>query len=109
MVEQLKTTITQIDRPMVESWVKDLVLVKTFIGLRFQEAILRKIAEQKGVSYRASTPDEEARSIDGYIGGLPVSIKPDTYKTMARLPENIGVAFIYYTKQKDGLVLEYDF
>jgi hypothetical protein len=40
---------------------------------------------------------------------VPVSIKPDTYKAMAQLPENIGVAFIFYTKQKDGLVLEYEF
>jgi hypothetical protein len=98
-----------IDRDMVETWVKDLVLVKTFLGLRFQEAILRKIAEQKNVAYRFSTTDEEARGIDGYIGNVPVSIKPDTYKTMAALPENIGVAFVFYAKQKDGLMLEYDF
>lgn len=109
MTERLRETIAGIDRSMVEAWVKDLVLVKTFVGLRFQGAILHTIAAQKNVPYRFSTTDEEARGIDGYIGDLPVSIKPDTYKTMAQLPENIGVAFIYYTKQKDGLVLEYDF
>lgn len=109
MVEQLRATMDLIDRPMVEAWVRDLVLVKTFIGLRFQEAILRKIAEQRNTPYRLSTTDEEARGIDGYIGEVPVSIKPDTYKAMAQLPENIGVAFIFYTKQKDGLVLEYEF
>ena len=109
MVEQLRATIAVIDRDMVEAWVKDLVLVKTFLGLRFQEAILRKIAEQKNVAYRFSTTDEEARGIDGYVGDVPVSIKPVTYKAMAALPENIGVAFVFYAKQKDGLALEYDF
>ena len=94
---------------MVEAWVTDLVLVKTFIGLRFQEAILRKIAEQKNLPYHLSTRDEEAHGIDGYIGELPVSIKPDTHKAMAQLPETIDVGFIFYTKVKEGLVLEYDF
>lgn len=109
MVEQLKASLAQIDRPMIEAWVKDLVLVKTFLGLRFQEAILKKIAGQKDTSYRFSSSEEEARGIDGYIGDLPVSIKPDTYKAMAQLPESIDVEFVFYTKLKDGIALEYDF
>jgi hypothetical protein len=83
MVERLRDVMEQIDRPMVEAWVRDLVLVKTFIGPRFQEAILRKVAKQKGLPHRFSAPEEEARGIDGYIGELPVSIKPDTYRAMA--------------------------
>ena len=109
MVERLRDVMEQIDRPMVESWVRDLVLVKTFIGLRFQEAILRKVAEQKGLPYRPSTPDEEARGIDGFIGELPVSIKPDTYKAMQALPESIEVGMIFYAKARDGITVEYDF
>jgi uncharacterized protein YukE len=109
MVEQLRATMAQIDEPMVERWVRDLIFVKTFIGLRFQEAILRKVAEQNKTSYRSSTQEEEARGIDGYIGERPVSIKPDTYRTKASLPEVIGVDLIYYTKQKDGIVIEYEF
>lgn len=101
--------MTQIDRAMVEQWVQDLVLVKTFLGLRFQEAILKKVAGQKSEAYRLSETAEEAAGIDGYIGELPVSIKPDTYKTMTRLPESIAVQFIFYKKVKDGLILEYDF
>jgi hypothetical protein len=42
MVDKLKDAIKKIDREMIEMWVKDLVLYKTFIGLRFQEAILKK-------------------------------------------------------------------
>ena len=55
MVESLRGSIEQIDRDMVECWVRDLVLVKTFIGLRFQEAIPRKIADSRGLSYRLAT------------------------------------------------------
>ena len=110
MVQQLQNTITQIDKSMVRRWVEDLVLVKTFVGLRFQEAILAKVAAQANMAYRFSTTEEEVRGIDGYIGNVPVSIKPDTYKTQAlQLPEQISVYLIYYTKKKDGILLEYDF
>ncbi len=37
---------------MVEQWVKDLVIVKTFGGLRFHEAILKKGAEIKRANSR---------------------------------------------------------
>ena len=47
MVIKLKDAIKKIDREMIETWVKDLVLYKTFIGLRFQEAILKKVADIK--------------------------------------------------------------
>jgi hypothetical protein len=109
MVEQLRQAIAQIDGPMVERWVRDLVLTKTYIGLRVQEAILRKVAEVKDTPYRAATTEEEARGIDGFIGETPVSIKPETYRAMGPLPETIPVTVIYYSKQKDGLALEFDF
>lgn len=109
MLGDLKEAINKIDKPMVEEWVRDLVLVKTFIGLRFQAAILKTVADEKGATYRLSTSEEEAQGIDGYIGLLPVSIKPETYKQQDHLPESITVPFIYYTKLKDGIEIEYDF
>ena len=56
-----------------------------------------------------ATPQEESKGIDGFIGDIPVSIKPITYKTMSRLQENIEVRIIYYEKLKDGIRVEYDF
>ena len=50
-MKELRNAINNIDREIIEKWVKDLVVVKTFIGLRFQEAILKKGAEIKGVDY----------------------------------------------------------
>jgi hypothetical protein len=91
------------------NWVEDLVVTKTFTGFCFQESILKAISESKHVQYRRSTPEEEARFIDGYIGEMPVSIKPITYKTKGMLHENIDVKLIYYEKLKDGIRVECDF
>ncbi|PQV65154.1 MjaI restriction endonuclease [Abditibacterium utsteinense] len=109
MVENLKIAIDKIDQPMIEAWVNDLVFVKTFIGLKFQAAILKRVAQEMGEEIRLSTPQEETIGIDGFIGEKPISIKPATYQIKSALPESIGVDFIFYTKLKDGLRLEYDF
>ncbi|MCK4319969.1 MjaI family restriction endonuclease [Candidatus Micrarchaeota archaeon] len=107
MLENLKDAINKIDKTMVEQWVKDLVIVKTFIGLRFQEAILKKGAEIKEVNYRLSEPDEESKGIDGYVGEIPVSIKPHTYEVKASLPEHIDTKIIHYRKIDDGIEVDY--
>jgi uncharacterized protein YukE len=106
-LKELKDVIDKIDEGTVEQWVRDLVIVKTFAGLRFQEAILRKGAEIKGTNYRLSEPDEESKGIDGYIGDIPVSIKPHTYKLKAALPENIKTKIIYYRKVDEGIEVDY--
>ena len=109
MVNKLKGAIDQIDREMIDTWVKDLVLYKTFIGLRFQEAILKKVAEIKNTSYRVADKEEESKGIDGYIGYVPVSIKPAKYKSKSGLAEEIKVEIIYYEKKKDGITIFFDF
>ena len=78
MVENFKKVILQIDEDMVKDWIRDLVVLKTFTGLRFQEAILKKISEHMGRGYRPSTAEEESKGIDGYIGDAPVSVKPQS-------------------------------
>lgn len=105
-VQNLKNAIPLIDRKMIERWVEDLVIYKTFNGLYVQKAILASLAEQKGTTYRLATPEEESIGIDGYVGDIPYSVKPDTYKTMNRLSETINVKMIYYTKKKTGLTIE---
>ena len=81
MMDNLKRTIKSIDKSMIKKWVEDLVLEKTFIGLKFQAAILKKIALIKNTNYKLANPKEESQGIDGFIGHIPVSIKPITYKT----------------------------
>jgi ribosomal protein S19 len=108
MIENFKLVITKIDEEMIRAWVKDLVIVKTFVGLKFQEAILKRVAVHTGKPYRISVPEEEAKGIDGYIGNNPISIKPQTYESKQMLPESIGVQIIYYDKVKDGINIFFD-
>ncbi len=103
MVKNLKESINKIDKEMVRDWVRDLIIDKTFIGLKFQEAILKRVAKLKKTNYRLSNPQEESKGIDGLIGEMPVSIKPMTYKTKNMLREQIEVKFIFYDKKKDGI------
>ncbi len=108
MVPKLRDAMAQIDESMVKSWVEDLVLAKTFLGLCFQEAILSRIAKEVGESYRVSTSAEESRGIDGSIGDTAVSIKPSTYSSKSMLGESIDVTVIIYEKKKTGLTVTYD-
>lgn len=105
-IENLRKAIPLIDREMVTQWVEDLVINKTFNGMYVQKAILASLAERKRKTYRLATPTEESQGIDGYVGDVPYSVKPDTYKTMNRLSESISVKMIYYTKTKTGLKIE---
>lgn len=105
-VQNLRDAIPLINREMVRHWVEDLVVNKTFNGMYVQKAILASLAERKGTTFRLSTPAEESVGIDGYVGGIPYSVKPDTYKTMGRLSETIVVKMIYYSKTKTGLKIE---
>ena len=107
-IQNLKNAITLIDRNMIQKWVEDLIITKTYNGLYIQKAILSKIAKIKQRDFRLAKTEEEAIGIDGYIDNVPYSIKPDTYKTMSRLSESIEVKIIYYTKTKSGIEIEFD-
>lgn len=107
MLNNFKRTIDKIDERVVEQWVRDLVVVKTFIGLKLQEAILKKGAELIGRNYRLAEPSDESKGIDGYIGETPVSIKPDSYESKAALPEQINAKMIFYKKMKNGIEVDY--
>lgn len=108
MVNNLREAIKSVDRMMIQRWVEDLVLEKTFIGLRFQEAILKKVAAVKNAKYRLAKPEEESQGIDGFIGDVPVSIKPTTYRTKNALREEIKTKIIFYNKTKSGLEIDAD-
>jgi hypothetical protein len=106
MIQNFKEVIDKIDEEMIEQWVRDLVIVKTFIGLRFQEAILSKVANIMNKPYRLATAEEESKGVDGFIGHIPISIKPETYKSKKFLNENIEVKTVYYKKVKDGITID---
>ncbi len=103
MIQNFQEVITKIDKELVEEWIHDLVITKTFIGLNFQEFILKYISKRTNKKYRLSTAEEESKGIDGYLGEMAISIKPVTYKSKLTLPETIAVEMIYYEKKKDGI------
>lgn len=97
MVVKMREAAEEIDREMVNRWVKDLILYKTYTGLgRNEEAILKKLSEEYDLPYQLGTAEDESKGIDGYLGGQPVSVKPITYKQKARLQENINAPIVYY-------------
>lgn len=107
-MENLKKAIVLIDRQMIEEWVRDLIVNKTFNGLYIQDAILKAFAQKAGQiqAYRRATPEEESRGIDGFIGTVSYSVKPETYQTMNRLQENLQAdKIIYYKKNSTGITV----
>ena len=108
MVTLFKDAILKIDKETVREWIEELVVVKTFSGLKFQEAILKKISLHFKKPYRLAKPDEESKGIDGFIGDMPISIKPITYKTKMSLNEVISVPIVFYDKKKSEIVIEFD-
>lgn len=101
MVVKMRKAAMEIDEKMVHRWVEDLVLYKTYTGLgRNEEAIFEKLAAEYGLEYSRSTPAEESKGIDGYLGTQPVSIKPITYQQKSRLQENISAPIVYYEEYK---------
>lgn len=97
MVVKMREAAQEIDREMVNRGVEDLVLYKTYTGLRRnEEAILEKLSEECVLPCELGTAEDESKGIDGYLDDQPVSIKPMTYKTKDRLQENIQAPIVYY-------------
>ena len=107
MVKNLEDAIGKINKAKVEEWVRDLVVVKTFRGLRFQKAILKKGAELINVDYRLAEREEESKGIDGYIGDTAVSIKPITYRLESDIEETLAGVVLYYKELEDGIEIDY--
>ncbi len=105
---EMKQAVEQIDRNLIEEWVKDLVYTKTFCGLKFQGAIIAFIAKDLNQNWRLANVEEESKGIDGFIGDKPVQIKSITYKQKMGLNEIIDVPIVYYDKKKDGISIEYN-
>lgn len=105
-VKQLQEAITKIDDELIHDWVEDLVITKTAEGLVIQEIVLKYLAEKLNKQWRKSTPSEESKNIDGFIGKTPIQIKPATY--LSKKPtvrDEIKVEIIYYKKTSKYLYI----
>lgn len=106
MIDKFREVLDSIDKKVIKEWAEDLVLSKTYAGLRFQGAIIKKVADFMKKKYRLATPAEEAKGIDGIIGNMPISIKPITYKLKKELTEEIDAKIIYYEKVNSDIVVD---
>ena len=103
-----KEILPTITKEIIGEWVEDLVITKTYQGLLYQKFILEKIANNKKANWKSSTPEEESRGIDGYIGDEPVSIKPISYKMKPELMEKIEVPIIFYEIKNNKIIITSD-
>ena len=109
MINNFKEAIDKIDKNMIKDWVYDLIINKTAEGLIIQEFILKYLADKYNTSYRLANAHEESLNIDGFIGNIPVQIKPKTYKTKTNVKnENIKVTIIFYNKTDKYITVEYN-
>ena len=107
-LNKLKHAMNEITEEMINNWVTDLVIVKTFLGLRVQEAVLKNIANKTNNSYRLANPDEESKGIDGFIGDTPVTVKPLSAVPVDRLQVIKEGVLISYSKTTKGIEVEFD-
>ena len=105
MLDRLRDAMDGIDCETVRRWVTELVIEKTYVGLRVERAILEEAAQVLNKTLSSSSPEDESQGIDGYLDGRPVSVKPTTYKAKPMLPETIAADMIYYDKQSNGTVV----
>ena len=108
MITSFQEAILTIDEEIVREWIEELIIVKTFSGLKFQEAILKKISQHFNKPYRLGNPEEESEHIDGYIGDNPISIKPISFQTQMGLNYDINIPIAFYEKRKNEIVIEFD-
>src|SRR3989338_3555822 len=93
----------KIDEDIVKLWVEDLVIDKSFWGLKIQEAIILRLEEMTKKKCRLANKQEESKGIDGFVGDLPIQIKPSSYKSASNVKnEKFRAKAVYYQKNVDG-------
>ncbi len=106
MIGNLREAMDYIDREMIDKWVDDLLINKTFYGFLNQSAILEQMSKRLNLDLDQAKPEDEAIGIDGYLGGQPVSVKPESYKNKTALQEEIKFPIIYYKKTSYGIQVD---
>ena len=92
-------------RKYTQLFVENLVFNQTYTGLKIQEAVLVKISDLMKQNYRWSNDKEDSAGIDGFVGNIPVSIKP-TSSSQNKKP---GVKRTYYKINKKNNTLSFTF
>lgn len=89
---------------LVRTWVEDLIIAKTYNGLKIQEWICEDISKKYKKEYRISTAEEESRNIDAYIAEVPLTVKPLSYKSKQSNQVVIEHAVVIMYSYKKGII-----
>lgn len=92
----------------------NLVFIKTFYGFYYQEFIFTELSKIENKVYKKSSVKEDAAHIDGYLGTMKCSIKPESWRihsNMSPIKISDDIKMIYYEKLEGnrGITVEYDF
>ncbi len=108
-LEKLHQAIQKIDDEMIEAWLEDLILIKTAEGLLIQNTIFEHLSTATGLPHQPASPEDESAGIDGYLGDIPISVKPESYKQKTSTKhENIDAVFVFYKTTARYLHLTYN-
>ena len=103
-INLLQQALKQIDRDRIRRYVEQQLITDSYLGKRVIEAILMKVAEERGKSYDPSDDDNDA--IDGYVGGKAVVVSPlNGHGDTPEDPDTV-LGHIYYHRNEQGLDLE---
>jgi|SRR3989344_1727157 len=93
----------KINKKLVRNWVEDLVIDKSYWGIKIQEAVINKLRKLTRKKCRIATKKEERGGYDGFIGIKPIQIKPKSYKNASNVKsERLRAKVVYYEKKNDG-------
>jgi hypothetical protein len=98
-------TVKKSHKKYIRCFVENLIFNQTYTGLNVQEAIFMKMAKITKKKYRPSTAKEDSAGIDGFIGEIPVSIKPIT----SPVKKKAGVKRVNYKIDEENYILSFTF
>jgi hypothetical protein len=90
-------------KKFIRKFVKNLVINQTYTGLKIQEVILIKLSQIMRKNFKWSSGKEDSSGVDGYIGNIPISIKPKT----SRENKKPGTKRVYYEIDENKHILKF--
>ncbi len=102
MVENMRKAIDLITYDMVEQWIEDLILYKSYMGFDAREVIIPKLGRELQVGSKLADPKEMAEGISGYLGEQPICLRSLKHDEGPAMYEDAGVPVVYYEETDSG-------
>jgi hypothetical protein len=108
LMQKVFEAIPMISESMVRRWVRDLIVNKTYQGLSIQDSVLQALGRSLGLKVRGAKPEEERYGVDGFVGGVPVSVKPADYDAAIGRRSAVFGVLVRYEFENGTLRVLYD-